>query len=135
MDVRGLLDAVRCELRATIQPKIEDEYERSVVIAMLGILREVGAAVALDERPVTQENERLRAACGDWIAALGEDPLAGRIASLARAADTATSALERRTHLLEATETVVRELWREPRLALLRDDLLPRVRRILTAKR
>src|SRR5688572_11451708 len=36
MDVRTLLEAVRSELRATILPKIADDYERSVVIAMLG---------------------------------------------------------------------------------------------------
>ena len=128
MDVRRLLEAVRGELRTTVLPKIEGEYERSVVIAMLGILGDVGAAVALDERPIAEEAARLRAACDEWIAALGEDPLASRLAELSRAADAAPNAVQRRTHLLEAAETLVRELWREPRLAALRKQLLPRVR-------
>lgn len=128
MDVRRLLDAVRSELRSTVLPKIESEYERSVVIAMLGILGDVGAAVAVDERPIVEEAARLRAACDEWIAVLGEAPLAGRLAELARAADGAATATERRTHLLEAAETLVRELWRDTRFTALREELLPRVR-------
>jgi hypothetical protein len=133
-DVRRLLDAVRSELRATILPKIEGDYERSVVIAMLGILGDLRDEVAPDEAPIAAEAARLRAASGDWIAALGESPLAGRVADAVAKADAAAGAAERRTHLLEAAETLVRELWADSRLASLRDELLPRIRRDLKGK-
>jgi hypothetical protein len=127
-DVRGLLEAVRRELRETVLPKIEGEYERSVVIAMLGILGDLREQVALDERPLVEDAARLRAACDEWIAALGEAPLAARLTALARAADAAESPARRRECLLEAAETLVRELWSDPRLTSLRAELLPRIR-------
>ena len=135
MDVRRLLDAVKSELRTTVLPKIEGEYERSVVIAMLGILGDVGAVVALDEQPIAEEAARLRVACDEWVQALGEDVLAAKLAELARDADGAANVVDRRTHLLTAAETLVRELWREPRLAPLREQLLQRVRAALRDNR
>jgi hypothetical protein len=130
-DVRRLLDAVRSELRSTILPKIEGEYERSVVIAMLGILGDLRDAVAIDERPAAKEAAELAAACDEWIAALGERPLANRLRETAAAADATKSAIERRSRLLEAAEMLVRELWSDPSLAAMRKDLLPRVRQVL----
>ena len=131
MDVRRLLDAMRNELRTTVLPRIEGEYERSVVVAMLGILRDLGPLVVLDERPVEVAATELRRACDEWIGELGERPLAGRLAELVREADAAASPAGRRERLLEAAETLVSALWRDPALGRLRETLLPRVRSVL----
>ena len=130
-DVRRLLDAVRSELRSTILPKIEGDYERSVVIAMLGILGDLRDGVAIDERPAAKEAAELAAACEEWIAALGGTPLANRLREIAAAADATKSATERRSRLLEAAEMLVRALWSDPSLAGVRTEILPRVRKAL----
>jgi len=134
MDVRRLLDAVRSELRTTVLPKVEGEYEKSVVVAMLGILGDLRDAVVLDERPIAEEAGHLRTACAEWIASLGDAPVAERLRSSLVAADAASSALERRRLLLEAAETLIRELWSDPKLEGFRGELLPRVRRSLQSR-
>jgi hypothetical protein len=123
---------VRSALRATILPRIEGEYERSVLIAMLGILGDLRDTVVVDERPVAEEAARLREACDAWIAALERASavdLAARLRAVVESADASASAPARRARLLEGTETLVRELWSDAALALLRAELLPQVRR------
>ena len=130
-DVRRLLDAVRNELRTTVLPKVDGDYERSVVVAMLGILGDLREIVVLDERPIIDEVERLRTASSEWIAALGSLPLAARLRESCGKAAAAPTAAERRASYLEIAETLVRALWTDPELEALRRELLPSIRRSL----
>jgi hypothetical protein len=128
---KAMLEAVRRELQKTVLPRIEGDYERSVVIAMLGILRDVGAEIALDERKITAENESLRAALEGAIALAAAKPFVVPVAERLGAALAEPAPIPRRRLLLDAAETLVRELWRDPALEAERTLLLPRIRTAL----
>lgn len=130
-DVGRLLEAVREELRSTVLDRIEGDYERSVVIAMLGILRDLRDAVVYDEAPIAAEAARLLDVCRRAIDVLGEHALGAEIAGRIAASERTTNATERRDALAAAVETLVRELWRLPELGESRRALLPYVRAAL----
>lgn len=130
-DVARMLEAIREELRTTVLERIEGDYERSVVIAMLGILRDLRDTVVYDETPIAAEAERLAAVCRQAVDELGEHALAVEVAGHLRSAERTVNAAGRRRELATAVEHVVRELWREPALAAHRRSLLPRLRAAL----
>jgi hypothetical protein len=126
---KAMLEAVRRELQKTVLPRIEGDYERSVVIAMLGILRDVGAEIALDERKIAAENESLRAALEAAIT--DAKPFVIPVAERLGAALAEPAPIARRRLLLDAAETLVRELWSDPALETERKLMLPRIRTAL----
>lgn len=131
IDPKAMLEAVRRELQKSILPRIEGDYERSVVIAMLGILRDVGAEIALDERRISDENESLRTALETAVALAAAKPFVVPVAERLGAALAETAAIPRRRLLLDAVETLVRELWADPTLEAERKLLLPKIRSAL----
>ena len=131
IDPKAMLEAVRRELQKTVLPRIEGDYERSVVIAMLGILRDVGAEIALDDRKISAENESLRAALEGAIALAAAKPFIVPVAERLGAAIAEPAPIPRRRLLLDAAETLVRVLWSDPALDAERKLLLPRIRTAL----
>lgn len=130
-DPKAMLEAVRSELAKTVLPRIEGDYERSIVIAMLGILRDVGAEIALDERKIAAESESLRSALEASIALAAAKPFVVPVAERLGAAIAEPAPIPRRRLLLDAAETLVRELWSDPALDAERKLLLPRIRTAL----
>lgn len=128
MDVARLFDGMRLELRERILPELGDDYDRAVVIAMLGILGDLALEVVPDEAWCRTTAAELRPAIDRWSEALGG---AARVEELARRADAAPPAAARRA-LLEAASTIVRAIWHDERLR--RDGaLLAEIRRALRA--
>lgn len=130
-DVARMLEAVREELRKTVLDRIGGDYERSVVIAMLGILRDLRDAVVYDDAPIAAEAERLAAVCRGAVAEIGDHASAGEMVARLKAAERAATVKQRRDELAAAVETLVRELWSAPDLAAHRRTLLPRIRTAL----
>jgi hypothetical protein len=114
-DPKQTLEALRRDLRELVLPRLEDEYVRSVVIAMLGILGDLAPRVRLDEDWCRASVEELRAGAEEWARALGGSPEGREIAELAgRAAAEASPGLARKL-LLAAAEITLKTLWQEGR--------------------
>lgn len=131
IDPHQVLEGLRRDLRGIVLPAVEDEYARSVVVAMMGILRELGPRLRADERWCMQSVQELRAGCERWADALddlGANSVALRDASARAARETSPEAA--RGHLLAAASDAVRSVWAAPPGD---HDLLLDIRRVLAA--
>lgn len=110
-----VLEGMRRDLRAIVLPAVEDDYVRSVIVAMMGILRELPRRICADESWCTQSVEELRAGCDRWAEALDAQEVStvGLRALGARAAH-GTSPETARGHLLAAATEAVRSVWAVP---------------------
>jgi hypothetical protein len=132
--VRHMLEAVRHDLRNVVLPKIEGDYERSIVIAMLGILGDLTKQVSRDEKRLAVEAELLRVGAAEWAELLRAGGAVAHASEVDVAAAAATSEpvpSKRREHFLELAETIIRALWAEPSMAAVRDEVLPTIRKTL----
>jgi hypothetical protein len=114
---RRLLDAIRLGLREEILPKLRSEYDRSVVIAMIGILGEVAPRIAADDAWVEASVGELREGAklwAEWLAARPEP--SSRIRELTAASESSPSPAEARRLLLEAAELAISTLWGDEEL-------------------
>ena len=123
---------MRRDLREIVLPAIEDEYVRSLVIAMVGILGELPRQLRSDEAWCAPSVEELQAACERWSSTLGEREPAPRVRELAERALQEESPQAARRLLLAAASAMVAALWDEDRTS--RDaELLRDVRHVLGA--
>lgn len=124
MDPVDVLAGIRRDLRDVVLPAVEDDYARSVVVAMMGILRALPARIAADERWCVGSVAELQAGCARWADALHGD-VARRVGELGDRAAALASPEAARDLLLGAACEVLAEVWKPgdagPDAALLRD--------------
>jgi hypothetical protein len=90
---------------------LTDEYDRSSVISMIGILGEIAGSLVEDETWAEESIIELREGCELWAAWLRPHPAAERIAELLASSRATRSRYEARQKLLEAAELAIRTLW------------------------
>lgn len=116
-EARRLLEAVRQGLRDVVLPKLGGEYDRSIVIAMMGILGDVAARLVEDEVWLEDSIRDLAEGAELWSRWLSASPsVASEIAALAAAARAAGHGTEARRSLLAAASVGVRALWADAEL-------------------
>ena len=134
MDAKRLLEAIRADLRERILPALDGDFERSVVVAAVGILREVAPRIVEDDRWAEDSVAELAGAVGEArraLAPLGE--VAPRIGDLVAAAETAPTRSEARRCLLEAAAVAIRACWQDPRIRESAASVFGELRRALAA--
>jgi hypothetical protein len=108
------LELVRAQLRTEVLGKLEDDaYARSVLVAALGALGEIGRRVVVQDAWSEPSVARLRGVASSWPERLAEraPACAGRVGELVARARVASSLADERAALLEAAEEVVTALW------------------------
>lgn len=113
---RRLLGAIRRELREAILPRLTGEYDRSLVISMIGILGEIAGSVVEDDSWAEESIAQLREGCDLWAGWLKPHPFSLRIAELDAASRVVVRRSEARGLLLEASELALRALWHNEEL-------------------
>lgn len=130
------LELIRSQLRSEVLSRLDpavDGYAHSIVVAALGVLREIGKRVVDADQWCEPSVRVLREAAGTWPARLDAVPeVANRIVLLLEAADSASSPAEARRQLLDAAETAIEGIWVSTRSA---DELtlLREIRELLAA--
>jgi hypothetical protein len=129
-----VLEGIRTELKDTVLPRLADEHERSRVVAMLGILRDITAELEANG-PARWEatNAMLSSACQDAVGALRpDDEVALRVQTLRVHAERAVPAQDVRQGLLAAAQELIRAAW-TPERAVARERILATLRPALGA--
>lgn len=102
-----VLAGIRRDLREIVLPAVEEEFARTAVIAMVGILGELDGRVRSDQRWCAESVNELAAGCERWAAALGGgEPAAQRVLELRARAALEPPAAARETLLAAACETL-----------------------------
>jgi len=108
------LARVREQLRKEVLGQVRDPYARSVLVAALGVLSELGRRVVVADAWCEPSVRAFRAAAPAWAerATVRDDPaLARRVAALlAHAKDSGTLDAERAS-FLEAAEAILTAQW------------------------
>lgn len=115
IEPHAALELVRSQLRSEVLTQLDplvDDYAHSVVVAALGVLREVSARVVNAEQWCEASVTPLRTASRTWPQRLAAAPEhADRISKLIEAADETGSLAEARRLLLDAAETAIEAIW------------------------
>ncbi len=113
---KDALELVREQLRTAVLERLDresDEYAKSVLIAALGVLREMANRVSAADNWCAASVDKLRASATGWPSRLAPLPeCSAQVEHFLAQADAAHSLAEKRSYLLEAAETVISTLWR-----------------------
>lgn len=113
-----VLQGIRSELKDTVLPRLEHEYERTRVVAMLGILRDLAEQLRVGESRWRATNAELSASCEEAAQILApDDPVAKCVHTLTAEAERAESPAAARAALLDAAQRLISAAWAPERQA------------------
>jgi hypothetical protein len=105
-------DGIRAQLRERVLPELDDEATRSVVFAILGMLRDLELQVREDDDWCGVSARELAEGARRWRGWLADDAdVAGELHARLDAATRAETPRKARAELLAAAELVVDRLW------------------------